>query len=172
MLTLEFSDEITEILNYERHHHFHPRVRQKMGVLYLKSQGFSHKSISKIEHICENTLLHYLRDYEKGGIEEVKAIRFRKPQSELQPHADTILNYFREYPPATLNEAVAKIEELTGIKKSREPVRVFLKKLGLAPRKVGMIPGKADVDAQKEFVNQKLNPRIEEAKAGNRSLFL
>lgn len=172
MLILEFTESIKEELNHERYHHPHPRVRKKMGALYLKSQGLPHKSIRTIEHICENTLLHYLRDYEKGGIEELKEIHFRKPQSELQPHAETIANYFRENPPATLNEAVARIEKLTGIKKSREPVRVFLKKLGLTPRKVGMIPAKADVEAQKEFVHEKLNPCIEEAKAGNRTLFL
>lgn len=60
---------------------------------------------------------------------------------------------------------------LTGIKRGREQVRVFLKKVGLKPRKVGMIPAKADVEAQEKFLHEALEPRIAEAQSGNRSLF-
>ena len=79
--------------------------------------------------------------------------------------------YFHEHPPATINEAIAKIEELTGIKSKREQVRVFLRKLGLNPRKVGMVPAKADVEIQEKFVVEQLTPRIAEARTGNRALF-
>ena len=140
--------------------------------MYLKSQGMSHKEIKRIERICENTLLHYLLDYKRGGIEALKELHFHKPLSELEPYKDTISQYFLEHPPATLNEAVAKIEKLTGLKKTREPVRVFLKKMGLSPHKVGMIPAKADVQQQEIFLKEKLEPCIGEAKAGKRTLFL
>ena len=172
MIRMSFSSEIIDQLNYERYYHPHPRVQLKMNVLYLKSKGMKHKDIKRIERISENTLLGYFRDYQKGGVEALKEIRFRKPTSELEQHAKTIEEYFREHPPATVKEAMAKIEELTNIKRSPERVRVFLKKLGLSPRKVGMIPSKADPDVQKEYIEQKLEPRIEEARAGSRSLFL
>lgn len=82
------------------------------------------------------------------------------------------MGYFLEHPPATVAEAAAKIEMLTGIKRSREQVRVFMKKLGMKPFKVGMIPAKADVEVQEKFVVEELNPRVVEAQAGNRTLFL
>jgi len=172
MLNFEFTEETRKALNHERFHHPHPRVRRKMSVLYLKSQGLSHKEIKRIECICENTLLHYLRDYQNGGIEALKEVRFYKPMSELEAHRNTILQYFKDHPPATLNEASAKIEMLTGIKKRREAVRVFLKSMGLSPHKVGMIPAKADVQKQETFLREELEPRIAEAKAGNCTLFL
>ena len=37
--------------------------------------------------------------------------------------------------------------------------------------KVGQIPAKADADKQEEFLNEQLNPRIEDAKKGERYLF-
>jgi transposase len=142
-----------------------------MNVLYLKSQGVTHKEIMRIEHICENTLLAYLRQYQDGGVERLKEIHFYSPKSELAQYTQTIEDYFHKNPPATINEAVAKIEELTGIRRSREQVRIFLKGLGLSPRKVGMIPAKADVQVQEKFLQEQLQPRIEEARAGKRVIF-
>lgn len=171
MLKLKFNQSIIEQLNYERYHHPHPRVQRQMNVVYLKSQGMIHKDIKKFEGICENTLLKYLREYQEGGIERLKEIRFYSPKSELEPHSKTLEAYFIEHPPATINEAIARIEELTGIKRKREQVRVFLLKLGLKPRKIGMVPAKADVEAQETFVRQQLSPRIAEAQAGDRARF-
>jgi len=171
-LKLEFTNDTIDKLNYERYNHPHPRVQRKMNVVYLKSQGMSHKEIERIERICGNTLLSYLREYHEGGIERLKEIRFYSPKSELEKHSKSIEDYFKEHPPATINEAVAKIEELTGIKRKRERIRVFLKQLGFAPRKVGMIPAKADSEEQERFLAEQLQPRIAEAKAGNRTLFL
>lgn len=166
MLRLEFTDEIIEELIYERYNHPHPRVQRKMSVLYLKSQDISHKEIKRLERISENTLLGYLREYREGGIERLKEVRFHSQASELEQHRTTLEAYFREHPPASIKEAAAKIEELTGIKRSPERVRVFMRKLGLKLRKVGTIPAKADIEAQEKFVNEELEPRIAEAQAG------
>ena len=56
-----------------------------------------------------------------------------------------------EHPPATVNEATAKIEEITGIRRGPTQVRGFLNSLGLRPRKVGMITDKVDVEEQQRF---------------------
>ena len=171
MLRLEFTDEIIEELIYERYNHPHPRVQRKMSVLYLKSQGVSHKEIKRLERISENTLLGYLREYQEGRIERLKEIRFHSQTSELEQHRTTLEAYFREHPPASVKEAAAKIEELTGLKRSSERVRVFMRKLGLKLRKVGTIPAKADTEAQEKFVSEELEPRVAEAQAGKRTLF-
>ncbi len=68
--------------------------------------------------IAPNTLRSYLRDYQEGGIEKLKEINFYRPQSELKQHRTSLEDYFHQNPPATINEAVTKIEELTGIKRS------------------------------------------------------
>jgi hypothetical protein len=41
----------------------------------------------------------------------LKELKFYKPQSELCQHTKTIEAYFREHPPASVKEAMAKIEE-------------------------------------------------------------
>ena len=77
------------------------------------------------------TLTEYLRTYQEGGLEALKVERFYRPQSALQAHRGTLEAYFREHPPATVKEAMVKIEELTGVRRSPDRVRVFLKHLGI-----------------------------------------
>ena len=64
-----------------------------------------------------------------------------------------------------------KIEELTGIRRSENRVREFLKRIGMKRRKVGMIPAKADPAEQERFVQEQLTPQLEEAKQGQRAVF-
>ena len=66
---------------------------------------------------------------------------------------------------------MAKIEELTGIKRSETQIRKFLISIGLRPRKIGMIPAKADPEVQEKFIKEKLEPVLEEAKAGTKKVY-
>lgn len=60
---------------------------------------------------------------------------------------------------------------MTGIKRSETQVAEFLKKLHLRCRKVGMIPAKADPEAQAAYLAQEIEPRLAEAQAGQRAVF-
>ena len=170
MIQLEFTEAEVEALNYERYHHPHPRVRRKMEALWLKGQGLPHGEISRLTGICSATLTSYLRTYDRGGLEALKAVGFYRPVSELEAYRGMLEAYFRAHPPATIKEAMEKIEHLTGVRRSEERVRVFLKALGMACRKVGMVPEKVDIEAQQAFKHNELEPRLEQAKAGQRAV--
>ena len=171
MIQPEFTQESIARLKYERYHHPHPRVQRKMNAVYLKSQGLKHKEIERLEGICGTTLRGYLREYQDGGVDRLKEVNFYCPKSKLEDHAKSIEEYFTKNPPASLNEAAAKIEDFTGLKRKRESVRVFLINNGFKPRKIGMIPTKVDVEKQEKFLNEELQPRIAQAQAGERRLF-
>jgi transposase len=171
MIKLEFTAAEKRSLHYERYHHPHPRVQRKMEALWLKSQGVAHREIRRLTGISSTTLTTYLRAYQEGGIEALKTVRFYRPQSDLQVHQGTLEAHFRQHPPASAKQAMATIETLTGVRRSPDRVRCFLKHLGLKCRKVGMIPAKADVAAQEAFKTTELEPRLEEAKAGRRAVF-
>ena len=115
MIRIEFSEDEIERLRGERFGHPHPRVQRKMEALLLKSERLPHHQITRILGVSENTLRQYLREYRDGGIERLKEIRFCPPRSELNKHRKSLEAYFEEHPPATVNEAVAKIAELTRI---------------------------------------------------------
>ncbi len=151
MIRIEFSDDEIELLRRERFSHPHPRVQRKIEALLLKSEGLPHKQITRILGISENTFRQYLREYLDGGLQRLQEIRFHQPESEMAAHRESLEEYFAKHPPATVNEAASKIEELTGIRRGPTQVRRFLNSLGLRPRKVGMIPAKADLEEQERF---------------------
>lgn len=142
-----------------------------MDTLWLKSTGLSHADICCIVGISNTTLCKYLKIFLSGGVEKLREINFYAPTSELEQHRQQLEAYFREHPPATAKEAMARIEELTGIKRSVSTVGRFLTSLGMRPRKVGAIPSKADPEKQEYFKNKELNPRLDEAKQGKRLVF-
>jgi transposase len=164
MLTIDFPPQDIDALHFERFHHPHPRVQLKMEVVYLKSQGLPHQEICRLTRISENTLRSYLRQYQEGGVERLKQTDWDGPTSELSDHRQTIEEHFRSNPPRSTAQAAADIERLTGIRRGLPQVRKFLKGMGLKFRKLGMIPAKADADVQRKFLDERLWPRLRQAR--------
>lgn len=131
MISIAFTESDIRQLREERFHHPHPRVQMKMETLLLKSRGLKHKEICEIVGICGNTLRSYLRDYEAGGVECLKELNFRRNKSDLEHHRDLIEEYFMKHPPAGIKEAMAAIEKLTGVRRSENRVREYLKSIGI-----------------------------------------
>jgi len=171
MINMEFTQQEAQALNYARYHHPHPRVQRKMEALWLKSQGLQHKEIARLADISPNTLRSYLWDYAEGGIQKLKEVNFHQPKSQLESHKTSIEEHLREHPPASIPEAVHKMEQLTGIRRSPTQAHKFLKSIGMSRRKVGMVPSKANLDEQEAFKKEKLEPRLEEAQSGQRAVF-
>lgn len=94
MLHMEFTEEERKTLHFERFHHPHPRVQQKMEAVLLKSHDLSHAMIACILQINEGTLLSYLRAYQEGGIEKLKTIPWHGTESELSQHQGTLKDFF------------------------------------------------------------------------------
>ncbi len=137
MIRIAFSPEEISQLNYERYHHPHPKVQQRMEVLYLKSQGLAHQEIRRLCNISKGTLVSYLQQYQSGGVEALKELNYRGQPSVLNEYIEPVKAYFTEHPPSSVAEAQTKIEELTGIKRSRSQIQAFLKRMGLRYRKGG-----------------------------------
>jgi transposase len=142
-----------------------------METVYLKALGLSHREIGRIVRISQTTLREYLLMYQQGGVEALKELNFNQPKSDLDDHQEEIRQEFEKKPPATLNEAAARIEEVTGISRSRSQISQFVKKLGLKRYKVGQIPAKADPAKQQAFLAEELEPRLAEAQNDQRHLF-
>ena len=176
MIRIEFTERMISELNYERYHHPHPKVQQKMEVLYLKSQGLAHQDLRRLCNLSKTTLTIYLKQYIAGGIERLKRLDYQGQPSELNQHVASVETYFRANPPQTLKEAQAKIQEITGIHRSPNQVSAFLNRIGMTRRKVGFVPGKSGspekITAQETFREEMLEPLLASAKAGEQAVFL
>lgn len=151
MIKLTWSHGDIEALRYWRFQHPDPRIQKRMEALSLRSQGVANGEILRFCGMSKASFHRALNAYLHGGIDALKRIDHYRPCSVLQHHRTTLETYFRQHPPATVTAAAATIAELTGIVRKPTQVRQFLKSLGMQPRKVGMLPAKADIEAQEAF---------------------
>jgi len=149
MLQVIIKEEDKAIFARERYEHIHPRVCQRMDALHLKSNNLSNNQICSILGICNNALLGYFKMYNAGGVDELRKLKFNRPQSQLVAYKDSLEKYFTENPPSSISEAAAKIKELTGIDRKETQVRKFLKSIGFRCLQVGVVPAKAMTEEKK-----------------------
>jgi hypothetical protein len=59
--------------------------------------------------------------------------------------------HYQRIPIASAKEAAARIEQWTGVKRSPQRVRIFMRTIGMKFRKTAVLPAKADLGKQEEF---------------------
>lgn len=123
------TSEDLDAIRYERYHHPHPRVQQKMEVLWLKSQGFTHEDIARLADVSRRSVQRYLDEFAAGGLERIRHLPWKGKANELAAQRASLEDYFLEHPPRSAREAQAAIERETGIRRGLTQVRAFLKKL-------------------------------------------
>jgi transposase len=136
-----FPAEVVEVIARERYHHPHPRVQERMEILWLKSQGEPNDRIAPLANVSRSTVQRTLRIYVAEGLEGVRGFDWKGQPSALTPHHATIEAEFRQRPPRSAQEAALRIEALTGVKRKVTQVRKFLKEtLGMKCLKVAAVP--------------------------------
>jgi transposase len=128
MTRLAFSEEEQQALHKERFEHPHPRVQQRMEILWLISQGVVYAQAARLAGVSEATVDRYVALYRQGGLEALRELKWGKGTSELLDHRESLEESFRQNPPHTVAEACQRIKDETGIERGPTQVRAFLKK--------------------------------------------
>ncbi len=148
-LPFKISKADIERLSYERYAYPHPMMQKRIFAVYLKAAlDYSNQSISSITGIHSNTVSHWVSVYAQQGFEGLLTNNYGTNKSKLEEHAESILDSFLTHPPINASEAADRIMEMTGIDRSTQQVRVFMKRHGIRFIKCGHIPSKADNEAQ------------------------
>jgi transposase len=124
-----FTPEALAAIRHDRYHHPHPRVQQKMEVLWLKSQGCTHEDIARLAAVSRRSVQRYRDEFADGGLERLRRLPWRGKANELAAHQASREDDFLEHPPRSAREAQAAIEQQTGVRRGLTRVRAFLKKL-------------------------------------------
>jgi transposase len=129
MAALTFSEADQLALHRERFEHPHPRVQQRMEVLWLISQGLVYPEAARLAGVSEATVDRYVARYRQGGLDALRQLHWGKSSvSELMAHRESLEQSFRQKPPHTIAEACQRIQEETGIERRPTQVRAFVKK--------------------------------------------
>ena len=151
MLRADYSEEEKNIFQQLRYNYPDERIMRRFEILWLHACGQFVPEIATIVLLNPYTVRNVINMYKKGGIELVTTIDSNHPKSDLDKHKTSLIEEFTLRPPATAKEAAARIEKLTGIKRSPGRVRIFMTAIGMKFRKTAAIPAKADLDKQDEF---------------------
>jgi len=135
ILGLDFTCGDIDELHYFRFYHPDPMVMKRCDTVYLKSKGLKTGQIRELTGRNIKTIRAHLHLYKDGGIEALKRRVPYRPKSELDEHRASIEAEFRQHPAGSIKEAVERIFQLTGIRRSESHVEVFLKRSGFKFRK-------------------------------------
>ena len=110
-----------------------------------------------------------------SGLQGLLEENYHQPKSQLEPYTEQLKELFKNQAPHTVNQAIEMIDKETGVVLKPSACREFLRKIGMKCRRCGVVPGKAMDDdkqrqAQQEFHDQQLQPTLDEAKQGKRTV--
>lgn len=177
MRNITFSEAEVQAIAHERYHHPDPQVQRDMEILWAKHLGFTHEWIATLANVSRSTVQRRLTAYVQGGLERIRDVPTKAPRGELEAHRVSLEETLKARPVRSVKHARHLIEERTGIRRGLTQVRLFLHRLGLAPRKVAAIPIPPNrtlpehVKTQAEFRETKLEPRLAEARQGLRNVY-
>lgn len=158
MAQIIISEQDIKAIERERFCCSDQHVCRRLHALYLKSMGKTHVEISAFVDLSLASLHRLFKAYAEGGLTAIRVLHYSSPTSPLDEHRDLLRKHFEAHPPSSVKQARDDIEKLTGIRRGLSRVREFLHQLGMAPRKVGGIPSKADPERQEEFKKKAWTP--------------
>ena len=137
---VQLTEEEQRIVHEERASHPHPRIREKMLVLWLLHCGLTRQKAAEVAGVGRATVQRYLAAFRTGGLDGLRRCHHHRPQSEMAAYRDLIRASFEERPARTMAEAGERIFQLTGLRRGPSQVRKFLKDMGLKFQRVRMVP--------------------------------
>jgi transposase len=166
------------VVNAERDCHPEAHVRRKMLAVWLLHCGLTRTKAAEIAGLSRPTVQRYVTAYRTGGLDGLRRWGVRGPVSDLVAHTTAIREALTTRPVRTAAEAAEQIEHLTGLKRGPTQIRQFLKaELGFRWRRTRALPCPPKKDLtdhireQKQFLDSRLQPRLDEAVAGVRQVF-
>jgi transposase len=126
-------------------------INRRINAVYFWGLGLTQRQISRLAHVSANTMRRYVDVFETNGLAAMTMDDRHGRPSVLAPYEEVIRDEFIARPPATVNQAKARIAEITGIKLENTRVRHYMQSLGMKQRQLTRIPGKADPSQQEDF---------------------
>jgi transposase len=129
------------------------RSAYRIHTVILLGQGWSVAQVSDALLIDSETVRRYFKRYRKGGIEELlrmsyvggEALLDEQQLAELDAHLQTKVYL-------SAKSVAAWVEERWGVRYTESGMAALLRRLGYRYKKPKLIPGKADPEAQREFL--------------------
>jgi len=139
-------------------------VHRRMNVLLLLDDGWPARRVAEALYLDETTVSDHRRRYARRGRAGIEQLDYVGQEPALD---DEQLRALSEYVdttlPQTSKELAAWVEDQFGVTYTANAMTKLLKRLGFVYKKPKCVPAKADAEEQQRFVEEVLDPLMEEA---------
>lgn len=104
------------------------RVRKRVLSVSMCLNGIDEEIAAKTLGICDKSVKNYMKKYSEKGLMSLIQEKPYRPESEMEKYATEIVESLENEPCMSLKECCARIEKLTGLKRSKTQVANFIKK--------------------------------------------
>lgn len=131
------------------------KTADRIKAIYLLGTGWTQEKVCEALMLDEGTLRHYVKRYREGGIKGLISNHYFGGQGKLSKDEELLLDQHLEMTLYLDAKSVADyIWKTFGEKYSARGATELLKRLGYVYKKPKIIPGKANSEAQKEFLER------------------
>ena len=127
-------------------------LKRRAMVIYTKiNSKLSNTDIALSVGVSVDNVTDTIKGFSNHGLKYLQECNYKGTTSELDKHQETIVNAFQDNPPKNIDEAIVRVKELTGITRSANPLRLWLKKTDLSLSNPELFPVKRTKKPNKGF---------------------
>lgn len=151
----QLTDKELDDLEFEHRHTSDKRYADRVKTVYLLGKGWSVTKIAEALLIDRETVRNHFKRYRKGGLPALQKHDAGGSDAALNEEQRQALDlHLREQLYLTAKEIAHYVEQTWHISYSESGMTQLLHRLGYVYKKPKLIPGKADADRQRAFIEQ------------------
>jgi transposase len=160
----QLTDKELDDLEFEHRHTSDKRYADRVKTVYLLGKGWAVTKIAEALLIDRETVRNHFKRYRKGGLPALQKHEAGGSDAALnEEQRQTLDQHLRQHLYLTAKEIAHYVEQTWQVTYSESGMTQLLHRLGYVYKKPKLIPGKADADRQRAFVEQYQTLKAEKA---------
>jgi transposase len=129
------------------------KTADRLRVIWLKAAGYRHREIVHLLQMSINVVTQCLQRYRAGGFDVVCCTNYQGREPRLTVEQQEMLKIeLKTHIYNTAEQVIAWVEGQFGVFYAVRGMQTLLKRLGFTYKKNRLMPGKANPEAQRQFV--------------------
>jgi transposase len=129
------------------------RYADRIKTLLLHDDGMSYEEIARVLFLAETTIRRYIKTYQESGLDHLLDDEWKGAERRLSKEQESCLvSHLESQVYTSCSAVVSYVLSQFGVKYTTRGMHKVLMRLGFVYKKTKAIPGKANPEAQEDFV--------------------
>jgi transposase len=131
------------------------READRIKAVVLLATGWSAEEVAEVLQVDPNTVRNHFRRYRQGGIKALGHVAFRGSVRALDAARSAVREaHLRTHPCRTAKAVACRVKDTFEVDDTESGMTALLHRLGDVYKKPEVVPGKADPQARRTFLEQ------------------